>query len=168
MTREQQSPNLLSRKLPYQVSVCSYVISNNSNLLDEHQTPLYYWLSQFLSSPSITKPPVAPESQHRSARRARSIPAMVGFDDEGMHDRPAALVLPASGPSASTSETHVLTREHILDAIARSSDEGCTLDFSNKKLVDVGDAGVDDLIQLGKADDVLDECQVLRWAIYFL
>ena len=89
---------------------------------------------------------------------------MVSIDDEGMNDRATAL----PGASTSASETHVLTREHILDAIARSTDQGCTLDFSNKKLVDVGDAGVDDLIQLGKADDVLDECQVLRWVVSFL
>lgn len=85
---------------------------------------------------------------------------MAAADGERMNDR-AAAPTGASGTVAAPG-CQVLTREHVLDAIARSSDEGCTLDFSNKNLVDVGDAGVDELVELGRSDDVLDECRVLR------
>lgn len=57
--------------------------------------------------------------------------------------------------------SHVLTRAHILDAIARSSDDGCTLDLSNKNLVDVGETGADALAEVGR-DIVSDECRILR------
>ena len=86
---------------------------------------------------------------------------MAAADGAGMNER-SATPAGASGTSAAHG-THVLTREHILDAIARSSDDGCTLDFSNKNLVDVGDAGVDELVELGRVDDgQLSECRVLR------
>lgn len=60
--------------------------------------------------------------------------------------------------------SNVLTRAHILDAIARSNDEGYTLDLSNKNLVDVGEAGAEALAQVGREDDLLDECCILRCA----
>ena len=65
-----------------------------------------------------------------------------------------------SGRGASPSRT--LTKAHILDAIARSNDEGATLDISNKNLVDVGEAGVEALAQVGRGEDLLDECRILR------
>ncbi|KAH8116899.1 RAM signaling pathway protein-domain-containing protein [Phellopilus nigrolimitatus] len=61
--------------------------------------------------------------------------------------------------------SHVLTKAHVLDAIARSSDEGCTLDLSNKNIVDVGEAGADELAQIGRGQDLVDECRVLRIAL---
>lgn len=60
------------------------------------------------------------------------------------------------------SPSRTLTKAHILDAIARSNDDGATLDFSNKNLVDVGEGGVEALAQVGRGDDLLDECRILR------
>ncbi|KAI5117433.1 hypothetical protein M0805_007004 [Coniferiporia weirii] len=70
---------------------------------------------------------------------------------------PSGRVSPLSG--------NVLTRAHILDAIARSADDGCTLNLSNKNLVDVGGAGVDALAEVGRGGDPLDECRILRIAL---
>ena len=57
----------------------------------------------------------------------------------------------------------VLTRAHILDAIARSDDDGQTLVFSNRGLGDVGEAGADALSQVGKGEkEYLHECKILR------
>ena len=56
----------------------------------------------------------------------------------------------------------ILTKAHILDAIARSNDDGCTLDLSNKNLLDVGEAGAEGLAQVGRGEDLLDECRILR------
>ena len=59
--------------------------------------------------------------------------------------------------------SHVLTKAHILDAIARSNDDGVTLDLSNKNLIDVGEAGAEELAQVGRGDDLVDECSILRY-----
>ena len=56
-----------------------------------------------------------------------------------------------------------LTKTHMLDAIAHSSDDGDTLNFSNKSLVEVTESGGEELAQLGR-DDMLDECRILRYA----
>ena len=64
--------------------------------------------------------------------------------------------------------SNVLTKAQILDAIARSNDDGCTLDLSNKNLVDVGEAGADALAQVGREDDLLDECRILRLVWLFI
>ena len=64
------------------------------------------------------------------------------------------------GRGAEPSRT--LTKAHILDAIAKSNDDGATLDISNKNLVDVGEAGVEALAQVGRGEDLLDECRILR------
>lgn len=61
--------------------------------------------------------------------------------------------------------SHVLTKAHILDAILRSKDDGRTLDLSNKNLIDVGEAGAEELAQVGRGDDLVDECCILRIAL---
>lgn len=62
----------------------------------------------------------------------------------------------------------VLSKTHMLDAIAHSTDDGSTLDFSNKNLVEVTQAGAEELAELGKGDDLLDECRILRYVGIFL
>jgi hypothetical protein len=46
--------------------------------------------------------------------------------------------------------------------LARSQDEGATLDFSSKNLVEVGESGARELAQIGRGEDELDECCILR------
>lgn len=58
----------------------------------------------------------------------------------------------------------VLMKAHIADALASSRDDGCTLDFSNKNLIDVSENGAEELSQIGRGEDLVDECCILRSA----
>lgn len=51
---------------------------------------------------------------------------------------------------------------------AHSTDDGSTLDFSNKNFVEVTVAGAEELVELGKGDSLLDECRILRFVGMFL
>ena len=85
---------------------------------------------------------------------------MPGVVDTHTHDsaEPAA----STSYFAAASPSRTLTKAHILDAIAKSNDDGATLDISNKGLVDVGEAGVEALAQVGRGEDLVDECRILR------
>lgn len=63
-----------------------------------------------------------------------------------------------SSPISSTS----LNQEHITDALAKSEDNGATLDFSHRGLTDVGEYGAEELAAIGREDHVEDESSVAR------
>jgi len=62
-----------------------------------------------------------------------------------------------SSPIISSSLNH----DHITEALAKSDDDGATLDFSHKSLTDVGEEGAEGLATLGR-EDVEDESSILR------
>ncbi|EJD02375.1 uncharacterized protein FOMMEDRAFT_168845 [Fomitiporia mediterranea MF3/22] len=98
----------------------------------------------------------------RTTRTTRSLMAAASDSDRAMgRVSPHAYFSGRVSPPSS----NVLTKAHILDAIARSNDDGCTLDLSNKNLVDVGESGAEELAQVGKGDDLLDDCRILRIAL---
>lgn len=78
---------------------------------------------------------------------------MPASDDELMNKRAGWIAGASKVPAVAGFQ--VLNRVHIQDAITQSSDDGCTLDFSNKNLIDVSDAGIEELVQLGRGAAVL-------------
>ncbi|KAL5529674.1 hypothetical protein ACEPAG_5659 [Sanghuangporus baumii] len=98
----------------------------------------------------------------RASRSTESLMAVASDSERGLGRlSPQAYFSGRVSPPASG----VLTKALILDAIARSIDDGCTLDLSNKNLVDVGEAGAEELAQVGRGEDLLDECRILRIAL---
>ncbi|KAL5532690.1 SOG2 [Sanghuangporus sanghuang] len=101
-------------------------------------------------------------SETRASRSTESLMAVASDSERAMgRVSPQAYSSGRVSPPASG----VLTKALILDAIARSIDDGCTLDLSNKNLVDVGEAGAEELAQVGRGEDLLDECRILRIAL---
>lgn len=97
----------------------------------------------------------------RTATQTRST-FMTTVDGSG---RPMGRVSPRThldGQAELPSSSYILTKAHILDAIARSTDNGCTLDLSNRNLTDVGETGAEELAQVGRDGDLVDECRILR------
>ncbi|TDL24713.1 hypothetical protein BD410DRAFT_785409 [Rickenella mellea] len=72
--------------------------------------------------------------------------------------------LPISGRS-SPMPLVSLTRTLVDEALVNSSDDGATLDFSHKNIVDVGELGAEELAQVGRGQDLVDESSVLRIAL---
>lgn len=71
----------------------------------------------------------------------------------------------AAGMSGRSSPMPLVSLSHALiaEAVAESRDDGATLDFSHRNLVDVGESGAEELAQVGRGDkNVLDESSVLR------
>ncbi|KZT11311.1 uncharacterized protein LAESUDRAFT_747064 [Laetiporus sulphureus 93-53] len=58
-----------------------------------------------------------------------------------------------------------LSNKHIMEAIARSSDNGATLDLAHKDLTDVGESGVEELATVCR--DAKGECGVIRIALAY-
>jgi hypothetical protein len=69
-----------------------------------------------------------------------------------------------SSPTFATSLNHI----HISDALLKSEDNGATLDFSHKGLLDVGEYGAEQLATIGREDSMEDESSVLRCALPLL
>lgn len=65
-------------------------------------------------------------------------------------------------PTPTPVASKALTKMQIADAIARSKDDGCTLDFSNRDLSEVGELAAEQLalVRTGEDDDE-DSC-ILR------
>lgn len=55
-----------------------------------------------------------------------------------------------------------LTHADIAQAMLDSPDEGSTLDFSHKSLVDIGETGAEELATIG-TNDQSDECAIQRY-----
>ncbi|OCH95055.1 hypothetical protein OBBRIDRAFT_746629 [Obba rivulosa] len=58
-----------------------------------------------------------------------------------------------------------LSRRHITEALAKSSDNGATLDLAHKELMDVGESGAAELASLGTETDA--ESRVIRIALAY-
>ena len=69
-------------------------------------------------------------------------------------------------PPLSHSPSQTLTSTLITEAVNRSDDDGATLDFSSKNLVDVSESSAQELAQIGRGEDELDECCILRYVCY--
>ncbi|KZT68161.1 hypothetical protein DAEQUDRAFT_728197 [Daedalea quercina L-15889] len=67
----------------------------------------------------------------------------------------------ASSPLVSV----VLSHEHILEALSKSTDNGSTLDFAHKGLTDVGEAGAEEIATVGQEAD--DSSTVVRIALAY-
>jgi hypothetical protein len=71
----------------------------------------------------------------------------------------ATTVTPAS-PSSPTA----LTPAHISEALAKSPDNGATLDFTYLNLTDVGEDGAEELATIGREAGADEESSVIRYA----
>lgn len=69
---------------------------------------------------------------------------------------------PAQTPALVSISSTSLNQEHITDALAKSEDNGATLDFSHRNLTDVGEYGAEELTAIGREDHVEDESSVAR------
>ena len=57
-----------------------------------------------------------------------------------------------------------LTRDHITEALAKSPDDGATLDLAYKGLTDVGESGAEELATVGQDEENATESPVVRYA----
>lgn len=75
----------------------------------------------------------------------------------------------STNTSAHTSPliSNTLTRADILEALNRSQDSGATLDFSDKNIADIGEAGVRELAKLGVGDEFPTQSTVHRYAFVY-
>lgn len=55
-----------------------------------------------------------------------------------------------------------LTKTQIADAIARSKDDGCTLDFSNRDLSEIGEMAAEQLSLVRTGEEEDEESCILR------
>ncbi|KAI0797614.1 RAM signaling pathway protein-domain-containing protein [Abortiporus biennis] len=82
-------------------------------------------------------------------------------DADTLNSRSQANRTPISSSLASVS----LSRDHITDALAKSPDNGATLDLTHKNLSDVGEDGAEELATIGRGDDMDYESTVIRIAL---
>ena len=72
------------------------------------------------------------------------------------------MVSAKSGPHSPLASV-LLTREHITEALKKSSDNGTSLDLAYKNLTDVGEDGADELANIGQGQEHATHSIVSRW-----
>lgn len=88
---------------------------------------------------------------------------MPGSDAESSQRSSFQTVKNGSTPSIPHSVS--LTRDHITEALAKSPDNGTTLDLTHKGLSDVGESGAEELSMVGQSEDSDEmESTVVRYA----
>lgn len=78
-------------------------------------------------------------------------------------DTPNARSTPARAGAVSPLPSVSLSREHITEALAKSPDNGATLDLAHKNLTDVGEDGAEELATVGREDDDACESPLVRY-----
>ena len=77
-------------------------------------------------------------------------------------DTPNARSTPARAGAVSPLPSVSLSREHITEALAKSPDNGATLDLAHKNLTDVGEDGAEGLATVGRENDGDDDSTLVR------
>lgn len=84
-------------------------------------------------------------------------------DADTLNARPAP---PTKNGALSPLPSVSLSREHITEALAKSPDNGATLDLAHKSLTDVGEDGAEKLAIVGQRDDGDSDSSLVRCAYF--
>lgn len=72
---------------------------------------------------------------------------------------------PARNGAVSPLPSVSLSREHITEALAKSPDNGATLDLAHKNLTDVGEDGAEELATVGTGNADESDSTLVRYAV---